>query len=114
MQPNAVPDEGARRVSRYALLEVEREEQLDELVRLAADAEIGLTVLDQPPCACDAMRGCPPCFQRAEGLVGATVRDSYGREWRVTDVGEKNGFPTICGERYWDRPDEVEVLHEAA
>ena len=60
------------------------------------------------------MRGCPQCFHRADVLVGATIRDSEGREWKVEDVCEKDGFPTICGERYWDRPDEVEVLHEAA
>jgi hypothetical protein len=65
-------------------------------------------------CTCSDVRGCPQCFQRADELVGATVHDSYGRQWRVTDVGEKDGFPTIGGERYWDRPDVVEVLHEAA
>jgi uncharacterized C2H2 Zn-finger protein len=64
-------------------------------------------------CTCDDVRGCPQCFQRADGLVGAAVRDSQGREWEVEDVGEKDGFPTICGTRCWDRPDQVEVLHEA-
>lgn len=64
-------------------------------------------------CVCDDVRGCPPCFDRADALVGARIRDSQGREWRVEDVGEKNGFPTIRGERYWDRPDEVTVLRPA-
>jgi hypothetical protein len=49
-------------------------------------------------CTCDESHGCPQCFQRAEHLVGATVRDSQGRTWEVTDVDEKNGFPTISGE----------------
>ncbi|HWO15235.1 MAG TPA: hypothetical protein VNM89_00800 [Solirubrobacterales bacterium] len=64
-------------------------------------------------CVCDDVRGCPPCFDRADALVGARIRDSQGREWRVEDVGEKNGFPTIRGERFWDRPDEVTVLRPA-
>jgi hypothetical protein len=103
---------GQLRISRFAEVRVDRPEQLDELVRLAANAEIGLTVYLQPPCTCDEVHGCPQCFDRAETLVGATVRDSQGRVWQVTEIGEKDGFPTICGERYWDRPDEVEVLDE--
>jgi hypothetical protein len=55
----------------------------------------------------------PRCFERAEELIGATVRDSQGREWTVEEAGEKDGRPTICGEHYWDRPDEVEVLRPA-
>jgi hypothetical protein len=62
---------------------------------------------------CDTVRGCPQCFRTADELVGSVVRDSQGREWQVVDVGEKDGFPTICGESYWDRPDEVEVLKAA-
>lgn len=54
--------------------------------------------------------GCPQCFAKAEELIGETVRDSQGREWEVMDVGEKDGFPTICGESYWDRPEEATVL----
>jgi hypothetical protein len=105
------PDPGMR-LSRFAEVRVDRPEQLEELVRLAADAEIGLAVFEEPPCTCDEVRGCPQCFDRAEQLIGATVRDSQGRVWRVTEVGEKDGFPTIGGERYWDRPDDVEVLRE--
>lgn len=73
-----------------------------------ADAEAHAE--EQSACTCDDIRGCPQCFQRAESLVGATVRDSQGRVWKVTEIGEKDGFPTICGERYWDRPGEVEVI----
>lgn len=101
------------RLSRYAEVEVDRDEQFDELVRLAADAEIGLAIFDEPPCTCDKVRGCPQCFHRADALVGATVRDHLGREWEVEEVGEKDGFPTVCGECYWDRPDEVTVLQAA-
>ena len=68
---------------------------------------------ERAACTCDDLRGCPQCFQKADELVGATVRDSQGREWQVVDVGEKDGFPTIRGERYWDHPDEVEVLKAA-
>jgi hypothetical protein len=64
-------------------------------------------------CTCDKVRGCPPCFRRADSLVGARIRDSQGREWVVEEVDEKDGFPTIGGARYWDRPDEVEVLEPA-
>lgn len=49
-------------------------------------------------------------LQEAEDMIGAVVRDSCGREWRVVSVGVKDGFPTICGEAYWDRPDDVEVV----
>jgi hypothetical protein len=59
-------------------------------------------------------RADPRCFERAEELVGATVRDSQGREWVVEEAGEKDGWPTISGERYWDRPDEVTVLRPAS
>ncbi|HWW66609.1 MAG TPA: hypothetical protein VNY83_01365 [Solirubrobacterales bacterium] len=68
---------------------------------------------EQSACTCDRVRSCPQCFQKADELVGATVRDHLGREWEVEDIGEKNGFPTIRGAFYWDRPDEVEVLKEA-
>lgn len=61
-------------------------------------------------CTCDKVRGCPQCFQRADELAGALVRDHQGREWKVIDVDEKDGFPTVCGERYWDYFDQVEVL----
>jgi hypothetical protein len=58
-------------------------------------------------------RADPICFERAEQLVGATVRDSQGREWVVEEAGEKDGWPTIAGKHYWDRPDEVTVLRPA-
>lgn len=67
----------------------------------------------QAACACDDARGCPQCFDRAERLIGATVRDEHGREWQVTEADEKDGFPTLCGERIWARLKDVEVLDEA-
>jgi DNA processing protein len=76
---------------------------------LDAEAHAG----ERSACTCDDVRGCPSCFGRADQLVGATVRDSQGRVWEVEDVGEKDGFPTISGAGFWDRPDEVEVLHES-
>jgi hypothetical protein len=81
-----------------------REQALVSVADADAQAE------ERAACTCDDVRGCPQCFQRADELVGATVRDSQGHVWKVTDIGEKDGFPTICGERYWDRPDEVEVI----
>jgi hypothetical protein len=86
--------------------------QREEALVSVADAEAYAE--ESCACTCDEVRGCPQCFQRADELVGAVVRDWQGREWEVEDVGEKDGFPTIRGKRYWDRPDEVEVLHEAA
>ncbi len=49
-------------------------------------------------------------FDRADALVGAIVRDRWGREWQVREVGEKHGFPTLCGEDYWARLEQVEIL----
>ncbi len=84
----------------------------DSALVTLADAEAYAE--QQSECTCDDVRGCPQCFQKADELVGATVRDHLGREWEVIDVDEKNGFPTIGGAVYWDRPDDVEVLREAA
>jgi hypothetical protein len=81
----------------------EREEALVSV----ADAEALAASL------CDGERAHPRCFERADELIGATVRDSQGREWEVEDIGEKDGLPTIRGERFWDRPDEVTVLSPA-
>jgi ribosomal protein S27AE len=64
-------------------------------------------------CTCDKIRGCPQCFQRADELVGALVRDSYGAEWLVENVDEKNGFPTIGGAGFWAWVHEVTVLRPA-
>ena len=101
---------GDRRASLPAEVRVDRPEQLDELVRLAADAEIGLTVYDEPPCTCSDARGCPQCFDRAQTLIGATVRDRQSCEWVVTEVDEKDGFPTVCGEDRWAFLRDVEVV----
>jgi hypothetical protein len=65
-------------------------------------------------CTCDEVRGCPQCFRRAEELIDALILDSQGRPWTVEEVGEKDGFPTIQGSHYWDRPDEVTLLRPAA
>jgi hypothetical protein len=61
-------------------------------------------------CTCDERRGCPQCFRRAEALVGMKVRDRFGREWRVRSAGEKDRFPTIHGDVFWDLPDQVEIV----
>ena len=61
-------------------------------------------------CTCSEVRGCPQCFERAEGLLGTTVRDSEGRQWTVVEIGEKDCFPTIRGDRYWDRLEAVTVI----
>lgn len=84
----------------------------DSALVTVADAEAYAD--EQSACTCGEVRGCPQCFQKADDLVGATVRDSQGRVWEVSDVGEKDGFPTISCEHYWDRPDEVTVLKAAA
>lgn len=65
---------------------------------------------ERAACTCDDRRGCPQCFRRAEEMMGKTVRDLFGREWRVTRVGERDNFPTIGGEVLWDLPDQVEVV----
>ena len=66
-------------------------------------AELGI-------CTCDSVRGCPQCFQRAEGLLGALIRDPYDREWLVENVDEKDGFPTVGGGGFWAWAHEVIVL----
>jgi hypothetical protein len=60
-------------------------------------------------CTCDPVRGCPRCFDRAERLIGVTVRDDQGREWEVTEVDEKDGFPTLAGEDRWAYLSDAEV-----
>jgi hypothetical protein len=69
---------------------------------------------ERSACTCSDVRGCPQCFQRADEMVGAIVRDGEGREWQVTDTDEKDGFPTVCGEGRWANLDEVTVLRRAA
>ena len=103
-------DAGDGRTSWPAEVRVDRPAQLDELVRLAANAEIGLTVYEEAPCTCSPSRGCPQCFSRADAMVGATVRDGDGHEWKATDVDEKDGFPTLCGEDRWAYLADVEVI----
>ncbi|HVV88937.1 MAG TPA: hypothetical protein VHB53_00450 [Solirubrobacterales bacterium] len=65
---------------------------------------------ERAACTCDEKRGCPQCFRRAEELVGQLVRDAFGREWRVVGAGERDRFPTIYGEVFWDVPDQVTVI----
>jgi hypothetical protein len=83
----------------------------DSALVTVADAEAYAD--ERRECTCDEVRGCPQCFRRAEELIDALVCDSQGRTWTVEDVGKKGGFPTIRGDRYWDRPDEVTVLRPA-
>jgi len=83
----------------------------DSALVTVADAEADAA--ERCACTCDEARGCPQCFQRADDLIGALIRDSHGREWVVEDVGEKDSYPTIGGERFWARPDEVTVLRAA-
>lgn len=64
-------------------------------------------------CTCSDVRGCPQCFQRAEEMVGALIRDGEGREWEVTHTDEKDGFPTLGGEDHWDYLDDVTVVRKA-
>jgi hypothetical protein len=64
-------------------------------------------------CTCDTVRGCPQCFQRADDLVGAMIRDSYGAVWRVENVDEKDGFPTIGGSGFWAWVHEIAVIEKA-
>ena len=85
----------------------------------AADALVSFaTLLDLAEglsaCTCDDAHGAPRCFRRAEEMIGATVRDSRGRTWKVTDVDQKDGLPTIVGDAYRDRPGEVEILTPAS
>jgi len=107
-KPGEGPDD--QRTGWPAEVRVDRPEQLDELVRLAADAEIGLAIYEEPPCTCSDVRGCPQCFDRAQTLIGATVRDRQSCEWVVTGVDEKDGFPTVCGEDRWAFLRDVEVV----
>jgi hypothetical protein len=77
------------------------------LVRVVEAEALGA---EMAACTCDERRGCPQCFRRAEEMIGKTVRDPLGREWRVTEVGEKDHFPTISNDVFWDLPDQVEVV----
>ena len=61
-------------------------------------------------CTCSDVRGCPQCFDRAERLVGVTVRDDQGREWEVAEADEKDGFPTVGDDDCWARLSDVEVI----
>lgn len=63
-----------------------------------------------PPCTCSDARGCPQCFDRADSLVGTTVRDAEGREWEVTGTDEKDGFPTVCDADRWAYLTDVEAV----
>jgi hypothetical protein len=91
-----------------ALVEVD----LDELARLAADAEIGLSVYRyREPCTCDSARGCPACFADAEALIDFTVRHRRtGEVFVVTATDAEDGFPSVVGGRCWARLEAVTVL----
>jgi hypothetical protein len=102
--PEVEDDGGTRRLCDNCGARFEHDSCLISLSEARAfAAELGI-------CTCDSVRGCPQCFARADELVGALVRDHLGREWQVLDVDEKDGFPTLGGESYWDYVDQVEVL----
>jgi hypothetical protein len=68
-------------------------------------------------CGCDVDAGIGPCkwcHARGEKLLGALVRDGYGREWTVESVDEKNALVTIGGGAYWAYVDDVTVLKSAS
>ena len=95
----------------HATVEVDQPEQVDELVRLAADAEIGLSVYTQrQPCSCDGVRGCSACFADAEALIGFAVRSYPGTFFVVTDTDEKDGYPTVGGDLHWAMLNDVTVV----
>jgi len=83
----------------------------EEAFVTVADAEV--FAAEGRACTCDTVRGCPQCFQRADEMVGALIRDSYGAEWRVENVDEKDGFPTIGGAGFWAWVHEVAVVNPA-
>ena len=97
------------------LCEREGESPVEFTLRLLEDSTAEANALAEsptmpPPCTCSDVRGCPQCFDRADALVGATVRDGEGREWKVTDVDEKDGFPTVGDEVRWAYVRDVEAL----
>jgi hypothetical protein len=95
------------RLQLRALVEVEREEQVDELVRLAANAEVGLTVYSEPggeegdhACAnCLAAHG--PLDNCALGVLASVVRDRWeGRGDRPAITSEL--LEAINADDFWD------------
>lgn len=87
-----VPNRGGDLVCENCGARFQRRETL--VIRAAAEAYAE----DRSACTCDEIRGCPQCFQRADDMVGATVRDRLERTWLVSECDEKDGFPTVCGE----------------
>ena len=104
----ALIDRGTRLECGNCGAEFVREEAFVTVADADAHAE------DAAYCTCSTERGCPQCFARADEFVGAFVRDHVGRVWEVTEVDEKDGFPTVCGDRHWGRPEDVEVLCETS
>jgi hypothetical protein len=87
-----------------------------DAVALAEMAEAGAptdALLDPTPanCCCSDIRGCPPCFDAAEALIGRRVRDDEDRVFEVVATDEKDGFPTVDGDDgQWANFHEVKVL----
>jgi hypothetical protein len=71
--------------------------------------ELPAQAVEYDRCTCDDIHGCPRCFRKARKMIGTTVRDSLGREWKVIGTGEKDGFPIICGDAYWALLSDVEA-----
>jgi hypothetical protein len=85
--------------------------QRSEAIVSVADAEEYAE--EKARCTCTSYRGCPQCFERGEELVGALVRDSDDREWRVLEVDDKDFFPIVCGAEDWCYVDELTVVEAA-
>jgi hypothetical protein len=62
-------------------------------------------------CTCDDEGACGFCFAEAREHIGSRVRDTMnGNDFVVTDVSEKDDWPTLQGEHYWGRVEDIEVV----
>jgi hypothetical protein len=103
-----------------ALIEVDRDEQVDELVRLAANAEIGLTVNihpegeeSDPASSGDACANCTqahgPLDECALGVLAGVVRDRWeGLDDRpgitpamLAEIGADHFWDLLCPAIDW-------------
>jgi hypothetical protein len=89
------------------LVEVNRDEQVDELVRLAANAEVGLTVYTDPAGE-EGDHACPNCVrvhgpldECALGVLAGVVRDRWeGLDDRPAITSEL--LEAIDADHFWD------------
>jgi hypothetical protein len=49
-----------------------------------------------------------------ETLVGRTIRDLDGREWKVTEIETQDGEKVLCSKQYWCYAGEATVIDEDA